>query len=307
MAIITDSAPEAFGLAWEYSRPVRGGRRIYVATADTGAYADAYRRCYPEMRALGFTYAEPWHDDEWKGLRPAFFLSPQGWDKAAVEEVRALVPIRIREERARRAQEEERHARRDAELAASREEARLRRERFVEDARAAAQDSLTCRRWAWARPALVEEAEALLAREDLDEAAATRLLALAANADATVARAGRAAAVPVAAERTLASDPAIREGCLHAVRYLTVYDSDRATIENGLGWGRTTTVLGHVLAGMEELSEAQATHALRILRIHRRQLPPALDAAVFQGVPLELPALDLAARARLAAQAELSL
>ncbi len=61
----------------------------------------------------------------------------------------------------------------------------------------------------------------------------------------------------------------MREGCLYGVRYITVLDSDRATVENGEGWGRTTTVLGHVLAGVEELTEAQATHALRILRIHR--------------------------------------
>lgn len=307
MSVITDRAPEAFGLAWEYSRPVRNGRRIYVATADTGAFADAYRRCYVEMRALGFTYAEPWHDDDWKGLRPAFFLSPQGWVEADVDEVRVLVPVRIREERARRAQEEERHARREADLAASREEARLRRERFVEGARAAAQDSLTSRRWAWARPALAEEAEALLARVDLDEAAATRLLALAANADDTVTRAERASTVPVAAERTLASNPVIREGCLHAVRYVTVFDGDRATLHNDCGWSRTTTVLGHVLAGLDELTEAQATHALRIPRIHRRQLPPALDAAVFAGIRLELSALDLAASARAASQAGLLL
>lgn len=180
----------------------------------------------------------------------------------------------------------EREERRIASAKAWAEECRLRRERLVARARAAATESLRERPWAWATAALIAEAEALLALEVLVEPDAERLLKLAKAADAAAAKALEASAVPVPTEAELARDPAIREACRLGLHYITVLDSDRARVTNDSGWSRSTTVMGHVLDALPELDEAQASHALRILRIHRRQLPDILAGAVFEGLTL---------------------
>ncbi|GLS45903.1 hypothetical protein [Methylobacterium brachythecii] len=280
---VTDRAPEAFGLTWAYSRAVRGDRRLFIAEGETGAFADAYRRCRDEMRTRGYSYAEPYVGDAFTGTRPCFWLSSQGWDPAALDAIPGLVRERIVESKARDAEIMARRAARDAQFTAALEEQRRRHEALVPDARR----SMDERRWSWAKAADVEEAEALIARKTLGHAAHRRLRALLDRADANVARAEAASAVPVASELGLARIPAIRAAAAEGVALMTERDSDRASRRNDSGWSKSTSYVGHVLAARgEDLDEAQASNALRILRTHRRQLPPPLAARLFEGAGL---------------------
>lgn len=284
-ALVTDRAPDAFGITWEYSRAIRGGRRIYIAAGETGAFVDAYRRCRQEMRDLGYSYAEPYLGDSFTGTRPCFWMDEaRGWSHAALQALRALVPVRIAEAAAREAEWAERDAvrRQEAEARAAREaeaEAGL-----IERARTEAARSLGSRRWSWVRPQDVEEAEGLIANPGLDAAGARRLLGMVRRAAANVMRTEERVAGPYAPELERARDPAVRAAAAEALAHVTAFDADRARVRNDIGWSRATTLAGHVLTGMGDLDEAAASHAIRILRIHHGQLPGPLLARVL-GAP----------------------
>ena len=275
---IFDAAPEAFGLAWEYSRPVKGERELYIATGHTDAYTEAYRLCRQELRDIGFSNAEPYWGDTFKGMRPCFWMTPSGWSPAAVDAVEALVPVRRREEREREAKWKAEH---EAEREAERLYASQANERFIEGARAAARESLRDRRWSWAKAADIEEAGALLAKADLTIAEARRLHDMVDRARANVSRAEARIATPHLPELDLARDPAVRAAALEGCLMLTARDADWASVRNASGWSKATTVTGHVLAWQESLDETKASHALRLLRVHRKQLPSALTDRLF--------------------------
>ncbi|UYW28296.1 hypothetical protein OKC48_07215 [Methylorubrum extorquens] len=289
-ALVTDRAPEAFGIAWEYSRAVRGGRRIYIAAGETGAFADAYRRCRAEMRDLGYSYAEPYLGDSFTGTRPCFWMDEaRGWSPAALEAVRALVPVRIAESAAKEAEWAARDAarRQEAEARAAREaeaEAGL-----IERAKTEAARSLGSRRWSWVRPQDIEEAETLIANPALDVPGARRLLDMVRRAAANVLRTEERVAVAHEPELALARDPAVRAAAAEALAHVTAFDADRARVRNDVGWSRATTLAGHVLTGMGDLDEAAASHAIRIIRIHHGQVPQALLARVL-GAPVQVAA-----------------
>lgn len=159
----------------------------------------------------------------------------------------------------------------------------------INAAREAAEESLRTQRWAWSCRKLVERAEGYLAMgELLDYERSKSLRELTRKANLTVARAIQAATVPHEPEIVRATDSSIREAARQGVAYLTRLDSDEAALRNREGWGRSTMVMGHVLDTLTEFSPSQASHALRILRTHRRQLPAPLAARLFDAAP-ELP------------------
>ncbi|MFJ7437785.1 hypothetical protein ACIQW5_09035 [Methylorubrum thiocyanatum] len=166
------------------------------------------------------------------------------------------------------------------------EEDRRRNAPVVNAARAEAEESLRTQRWAWTLRANVEQAERYLARgEDLDLYAAKRLRELTKGATRVVARALQAATVPYEPEVARASDSSVRAAAREGVAYMTKLDADWSQDRNREGWGRATTVMGHVLDTLGELTVSQASHALRVLRVHRRQLPADLAARLFDGAP----------------------
>ncbi|WP_375275577.1 hypothetical protein [Methylorubrum thiocyanatum] len=166
------------------------------------------------------------------------------------------------------------------------EEDRRRNAPVVNAARAEAEESLRTQRWAWTLRANVERAEAYLARgEDLSLDGAKRLRELTKAANRVVTRALQAATVPFEPEVARASDLAVRTAAREGVAHMTRLDSDWSHDRNREGWGQATTVMGHVLDTLETFSVSQASHALRILRVHRRQLPAPLAARLFDGAP----------------------
>jgi len=167
-------------------------------------------------------------------------------------------------------------------------EAELRRRHApdVNAARAAAEESLRTQRWAWTLRANVEQAERYLARgEDLSLDSAKRLRELTKGANRVVARALQAATVPYEPEVARAGDSSVRAAAREGVAFMTRLDSDWSQDRNREGWGRATTVMGHVLDTLGELTVSQASHALRVLRVHRRQLPADLAGRLFDGAP----------------------
>lgn len=50
---------------------------------------------------------------------------------------------------------------------------------------------------------------------------------------------------------------------------------------NDACWSKSTTIDGHVLDALDALDMAQASHALRLLRIHHKQLPRTLVKQLF--------------------------
>ena len=168
------------------------------------------------------------------------------------------------------------------------ERVRLRDAPYVEAARTAARESLATQRWAWSCRRIIERAEALLAREDLPFYLAKELNQITSKARITILRAQQAATVPHEPELARAGGLSIREAARQGVAYLTRLDADEARERNKEGWGKSTMVMGHVLDTVDAFTPSQASHALRILRTHRRQLPAPLAARLFDVAP-ELP------------------
>jgi hypothetical protein len=67
----------------------------------------------------------------------------------------------------------------------------------------------------------------------------------------------------------------VREAALEAMRTIDSY-CDGVHEKDGMGFSMVTRSLGHSLAGREELSDAQTFYALKIARVHHRQLGSAL-------------------------------
>ncbi|MGU3479164.1 hypothetical protein [Methylobacterium sp. D48H] len=72
-----------------------------------------------------------------------------------------------------------------------------------------------------------------------------------------------------------------------AVEAITLQDQDWASIQNGIGWSKSMTCDGHILSGLEMWTPEQASHALRLLRVYRRQIAPHLRQVLFP-LPLSI-------------------
>lgn len=73
----------------------------------------------------------------------------------------------------------------------------------------------------------------------------------------------------------------VRAAVHEACRTLSDMDADLATVRNARGWSAAHSHAGHVLASLPELGQAEASHALRAVWAHRKQISPAMREAVF--------------------------
>ena len=148
---------------------------------------------------------------------------------------------------------------------------------------AAAEESLRVHPWAWALADDVARARRLIAiaPEQMERRLIWSLEMYVERAQANVDRAMAAMTVVYDPEAERASIPDVQAAALEGCRLLSARDADRASINNKMGWGRTTTVKGHVLSSQKTLDTVLTSHALRALRTHRRQLPPELDVRLF--------------------------
>lgn len=263
--------PAHFGLRWGPPRIVvtrRGERQLSRALAPTRAFERAWELAPEEFSEAGYAWERG----------SVLFWEKRGLDRAALQSLVDSLPERVAAEQAEAARLEQERRDRQARDEAERAE----RDRvYVEAARVAARVSLRNRRWSWAKAALIEEAQELLARPNLDRVDAVRLLDLVDQAARNVARSEQRTAAPHEPEMGRAEDPAVQEAALACVRHITGFDADWASLQNGIGWSKATTCDGHVLARLDRLTVAQTSHAPRLLRVHRRQLPDRLILSLF--------------------------
>lgn len=266
-----EGPPAHFGLRWGPPRIVvtrRGERQLSRAAAPTRAFERAWNLAPDEFSEAGYAWERG----------SVVFWERRDLDHAALQSLVDSLPERAAQAQVEAARLEEERRERQA-----REEAeRAERERvYIEAARVAARVSLRDRRWSWGKAALIDEAEGLLARPELDRADAVRLLDLVDQAARNVARSEQRTARAHEPEMGRAEDPEIQAAALAGVRHITASDGDWASLHNGIGWSKSTTCDGHVLAGLDRLTVAQTSHALRLLRVHRKQLPPRLILDLF--------------------------
>lgn len=262
--------PAWLGLEWEPGEllQTRHGPRYLSRAVRTPAFDEAFAQEVICFWDLGLSRATA-------GVQ---FWQKPGHDIAAVQAAIDSIPVLVAERDARwAAADAARQAKEEAAAAAERQ----RIADLIARARSEAERSLTTRRWSWARRVDVDEAQGLLQRPDLDVADATRLLSLVERAGKNIARSEVKLTVVHDAERALAERPEIRTLVLEGVRLITSEDADWATLENGRGWSKSATIDGHVLDALPELNIAQASHALRLLRVHHKQLPRTVVEGLF--------------------------
>lgn len=272
--------PEGLGLTW---RPaprelhVSGElKALWTAEATTQDYDDALAG--PEGRHLRTVgYRRDRRDD-----LPVFWESTH-LDRGAAQVIVNTAAVGLSAQREKLARQRQEAAEREAFEAAKRE--RVAAEDLVNARRAiaAAEESLRVHPWAWALQDDVARARRLIAipPEQLERRLVWSLEMYVERAAANVSRAMAAMTVVYEPEAERAAIPDVQAAALEGCRLLSARDADRASIHNRSGWGRTTTVKGHVLSGHEVLDAVLASHALRALRTHRRQLPPDLDQRLF--------------------------
>ncbi|MBY0253740.1 MAG: hypothetical protein K2X54_20560 [Methylobacterium organophilum] len=278
--------PEGLGLEWQPPRELRVSgvlKCLWTAEAPSQDYDDALAG--PEgrhLKAIGFS-----HDRMRSGL-PCLWEGPD-YDR---EQAAVLLNTAARGLAAHR----ERVARERAQAAAAAEHRRAEDLALAERAIAATRESLRTQGWAWAVRDDVELAERRIARgpAGLERYQSEHLLDLVVRAQANIDRAMRAMEIPYEPEAERAALPEVQAAAHEGCRLLTARDADRASVVNKSGWGRNSTVRGHILAGLPALNAVLASHALRALRTHRKQLPPELALRVFG---LDLPDLLAAAAA----------
>lgn len=143
--------------------------------------------------------------------------------------------------------------------------------------------------WAWTKRKR-EWAVAILDAADRPTERAARIAGeLVAEVEAMI----EAVTARLGSERVLdwwerASLPEVRVAVLEACRVLSSYDEDFAALRNGVGWSAAHSHTGHVVASMPELDQTQASHALRAVWAHRRQLPVELRERIFESSAPEL-------------------
>ncbi len=254
--------PAWWGLEWQSGQLhyTRGGMRYRSRAVRTPECQEAMAAGVTDFSALGLTC---------EGRDLLFWQAPDH-DLDAVQIAIDGIPARV--------------AAREATRAAAAAAERQRIADLIDRARDEATRSLKDRRWSWARRVDVDEAQGLLQRPDLDVADAMRLLSLVERAGKNVARSEVKLATVHEGERALAERPEVRSLALEGVRLITREDADWATTRNDIGWSKSTTIDGHVLDALPELDVAQASHALRLLRVHYKQLPRTMVESIFATV-----------------------
>ncbi|WP_375275328.1 hypothetical protein [Methylorubrum thiocyanatum] len=272
--------PAGFGLQWQPPREFRVSgvlKALWTAEAPSQDYDDALAG--PEgrsLRNLGFSH------DRLRGGLPCYWEGVHS-DPRQVE---CIVNTAIRgldAYRAKVARERAEKAEREAQAAVAVARRAAEDLALAERAIAAARESLRTQAWAWAVRDDVETAERRIARgpAGMERYQSEHLLDLVARAQANVDRALKAMEIPYEPEAERAALPEVQAAAHEGCRLLTTRDADRAGVRNQSGWGKTTTTRGHILAGLPALDATLASHALRALRTHRKQLPRDLELRVF--------------------------
>lgn len=254
----------ALGLAWRRTgeRQTRNGKRVlWHAEGDTSRFARAYTADREGLRAVGFSW-----DDR----------TPCCW-----EPIPAPAPDEVEEACAHAevlADSAERTRERDRLAAAEKE--------WAEGgaARAQAIDALrTClatRAWAW------NKRKRGLATSLLGDRPSDRDARLARELVGEVELLVRTVTQRLCEERIgkwweRAGVAEVRASVHEACRTLSEMDADWATVRNARGWSAAHSHAGHVLASLPTLGQPEASHALRAVWAHRRQISPGLRLAVF--------------------------
>lgn len=272
--------PQGFGLEWQPPRELMVSgvlKALWTAEAPSQDYDDALAG--PEgrsLRNLGFSH------DRLRGGLPCY------WEGVHADpaQVACLVNTAIRgldAYREKAARERVERAEREALAAAAVARRAAEDLALAQRAIAAARESLRTQAWAWAVRDDVETAERRIAREPagLERYQSEHLLDLVKRAQDNVDRAMAAMQIPYEPEAERAALPEVQAAAHEACRLLTARDADRAGIRNKSGWGKTTSTRGHILAGLPALDATLASHALRALRVHRKQLSRDLELRVF--------------------------
>jgi hypothetical protein len=272
--------PQGLGLTWRpLPRELRVSgelKALWTAEATTQDYDDALAG--PEgqhLRTVGFSRDR--RDD-----LPVFWESTH-LDRAAAQVLVNTARNGLQVYREKVARQRQEAAEREAQEAANRERRAAEDLDLATRAIAAARESLAKHEWAWALADDVTRAKRLILvpPDQLERRLSWALEMYVERAQANVDRAMAAMTVVYEPEAERAGLPDVQAAALEGCRLLSARDSDRASINNKMGWGRTTTVKGHVLAGHKAFDTILASHALRALRTHRRQLPRELDQRLF--------------------------
>jgi hypothetical protein len=263
--------PKGLGLRWMLigEKNTRNGPRVLWNSPGSKVFDLVWRRHRSALHDLGFSY-----DYHQGGI--AFWERPE-FDTVAARSKMALIVLSARyEDRTKRAKE----------LAARRkraeEAARLKAE--MEVRRLAAQEGiqriLSERRWA-IHHRYLDEAMKFSELPELDPADVARAERIIQSTDRTVQNAREALDLPPPADdRAFCEKEEIRLLVTQALRGITDHDADWATYDNDIGWSKATTVIGHVLSLEDALSIEHAAHALKILRVHHKQVDPTLRGAL---------------------------
>ncbi|WP_342164010.1 hypothetical protein [Methylobacterium sp. SD21] len=265
--------PNVADLVWREGRVIqtRYGERRLAKASLTPEFRETWKYAAGSLRKAGFQI-EDYSDS-------VLYWERLDIDRDELAELVDSLPDVIARGQAEDARiEDERRERQEREAAAL--------QAFIEEAREAARQSLRTRRWTWAKNALIDEAQALIDDAGLDRTGAVRLMALTAQAHKNVVRGEQRIAIRHEPEMVRATDPEIVAAARAAVIDITTYDADWALLRNDIGWSRATTVDGHILAGLDAWTPEQASHALRLLRVHRKQVPSRLEAILFPTLSL---------------------
>lgn len=275
--------PIDFGMTFE---PVGARRRrgemlpLFVGRAGPDLYfSDAYRHAREPMVAAGFSWTDVAHAHG--QLEPCWWDHGQAIDLPALQSaVDAALTVGA-EERAERERAAE-ALRAEAEKRVRAEVAEV--EKSSAPIRAALDVLLRDRPWAFGRQH--SEAADMAGRAEWRAYGLMCAKRLVENAQANIERAEQRLGRPApAAWFARAADPSVREAALEACRVLSARDEDWASDQNGIGWSQATSWTGHVLSEREVLDQGSASHALRLLHPHRRQLDGELRARLFGGAP----------------------
>ncbi|MCP1549370.1 MULTISPECIES: hypothetical protein [Methylobacteriaceae] len=256
----------ALGLTWRREKDVvtrRGPRSLWFGLGDPAAYRRAFELSREAMGAAGYSWTDGIIDGRAVGRTPCCW-APVPADEAAAEAAVVVAEAALVRDAA------------EVEALGIEHAACLDRLRV----------SLDTLYWAWP-PKKKVIAEALLAAPlgsngyptaEVSQVAWALFRQVKESVEKVRERLARDPAHDWVARAQLPGVPA----AVHdAVRLITSHDVDRASVQNGIGWGKSHTHTGHILAALPELSVIQASSALSAVWRHRRQVPAQLRQACF--------------------------
>jgi hypothetical protein len=280
---VTEALPVAgLGLAWRRKREVttqQGRRTLWIGEGDATLFRRAYDVARQPLRDAGYSWTtDERHEDGRVHYRPCCW-EPVPADDAAAQRALDAAEAAVAADDARIERAE--RMRREMQENAAR--------RVADDSRAAIaalRESLDKLHWAWPKKKEAIAREVLREPCEVDDvpkpAMADLARKLTRQVDEAIAKVReRLTRDPSHDWVARAQDPSVREAVLTAVQILCSYDEDRASLDNGIGWGKSHSHAGHVLGSLQELSVIEASQALAAVWRHRKQVRPDLRERCF--------------------------